>query len=210
MSVLGSVWFLVLALAVGFDVFGQARSMSAGDLSATGLSSLLAAVCLFLFYLTLWWVMLVRSSPAARIDRLVPSIIAFAGGYLPWIVVLIAPSNASESLNLASTALLLIGNVLMVIVVRQLGRCFSVVPQARKLVRTGPYAIIRHPLYLVEEIALLGTLLHFFSPATLALFLLHGALQIQRMLYEENILRRTFPDYEGYAKSTSRLIPHVW
>jgi hypothetical protein len=142
MSVLGSVWFLVLALAVGFDVFGQARSMSAGDLSATGLSSLLATVCLFLFYLTLWWVMLVRSSPAARIDRLVPSIIAFAGGYLPWAVVLIAPSNASESLNLASTALLLIGNVLMVIVVRQLGRSFSVVPQARRLVRTGPYAII--------------------------------------------------------------------
>jgi protein-S-isoprenylcysteine O-methyltransferase Ste14 len=29
-------------------------------------------------------------------------------------------------------------------------------------------------------------------------------------LYEENLLRLTFPDYEGYAKSTSRLIPHVW
>ena len=35
-------------------------------------------------------------------------------------------------------------------------------------------------------------------------------MEIGAYVNEENLLRLTFPDYEGYAKSTSRLIPHVW
>jgi protein-S-isoprenylcysteine O-methyltransferase Ste14 len=59
----------------------------------------------------------------------------------------------------------------MVVVIFHLGRSFSVVPQARGLVRGGPYSFVRHPLYLAEEIALLGILLQFYSLATLTLFL---------------------------------------
>jgi protein-S-isoprenylcysteine O-methyltransferase Ste14 len=65
-------------------------------------------------------------------------------------------------------------------------------------------------LYLVEEVALLGTLLQFLSPLTLILFIAHGALQIRRMFYEEDLLRRTFADFDVYARSTPRLIPYVW
>jgi protein-S-isoprenylcysteine O-methyltransferase Ste14 len=65
-------------------------------------------------------------------------------------------------------------------------------------------------LYLAEEVALLGFLLRFYSPMTLALFLAHGALQIGRMLFEENLLRQSFTDYDDYARSTPRLIPFVW
>ena len=77
-------------------------------------------------------------------------------------------------------------------------------------VTAEPYSVVRHPLYLAEELALLSCLLRFFSPVTLALFLVHGALQIARMIFEENLLRSAFPDYDEYARSTSRLIPHVW
>jgi protein-S-isoprenylcysteine O-methyltransferase Ste14 len=77
-------------------------------------------------------------------------------------------------------------------------------------VRTGPYAVVRHPLYLAEEVALLGTLLQFYSFATLVLLLAHGALQVCRIFYEETLLRHTFAAYEDYARSTSRLIPYVW
>ena len=98
----------------------------------------------------------------------------------------------------------------MVFVVFHLGRSFSIVPQARTLVRTGPYKFVRNPLYLAEEVAMLGILLQFYSPATLAVFLLHGAVQVRRIFYEENLLRLTLPDYACYAASTSRLIPYIW
>ena len=51
----------------------------------------------------------------------------------------------------------------MIVVIFHLGRSFSIVPQARTLVRTGPYKFVRNPLYLAEEVALLGTLLQFYS-----------------------------------------------
>ena len=76
--------------------------------------------------------------------------------------------------------------------------------------RTGPYAVVRNPLYVVEEFAVLGILLQCLSPLTFVLFLVHGALQVRRILDEEELLRRTFPDYDDYARSTSRLIPYVW
>jgi protein-S-isoprenylcysteine O-methyltransferase Ste14 len=105
---------------------------------------------------------------------------------------------------------MVIGTLGAVIVIFHLGKSFSVVPQARRLVRMGPYSVVRHPMYLAEEVALLGCLLRFFSPQTLALFLAHCALQIARILFEEKLLRRAFPDYREYARSTSRLIPYVW
>jgi protein-S-isoprenylcysteine O-methyltransferase Ste14 len=208
--VLGVSWFLVLALAVALKAVTHVQIMRIADFSPTGWPTLLSSVCLFLFYLTLCWVMLRQRSPAARADDVLPSVIAFAGTYLPWLIIVFKSGETSAGQNVASAALLLIGALSMVVVILHLGRSFSIVPQARRLVRTGPYAVIRNPLYLVEEIALLGTLLQYYSPLTLALFLAHGALQVRRMLYEENLLRQTFPDYDDYARSTSRLIPYVW
>jgi protein-S-isoprenylcysteine O-methyltransferase Ste14 len=153
---------------------------------------------------------LLRPSPVARTDNLLPSLVAFVGTYCPWVIVLFTPRDTNAGLNLASAALLLIGTLLMVVVIAHLGRAFSIVPQARTLVRTGPYSFVRNPLYLAEAIALLGTLLQFYSLVTMALFLIHCAIQVWRMMYEENLLRRTFPEYDGYARSTSRFIPFVW
>jgi protein-S-isoprenylcysteine O-methyltransferase Ste14 len=208
--VLGCSWFLLLALTVAAGAFAHAKSMSITGFSPTGWSALLSTACMFLFYLGLCWMMLHRPSPAARTDGVLPSLIAFVGTYLPWTVVLFAPTAASTGQKLASAVLLLIGTVLMVVVILHLGRSFSIVPQARSLVRSGPYAVVRNPLYFVEEVALFGILLQVYSPMTLELFLAHGVLQLRRIFYEENLLRRTFPDYDDYARSTPRLIPYVW
>jgi protein-S-isoprenylcysteine O-methyltransferase Ste14 len=195
---------------VALDAFNHAEAMSIGDVGPAGLPSLLASGCLVLFYMALCWLVILRPSPGARDAGIFPSFIAFVGTYFPWTIILFAPSEASASQNLASAVLLLTGSVLMVLVVFHLGRSFSIVPQARELVQTGPYALVRNPLYLAEEVALLGTLLQYYSWVTLALFLGHCALQVRRLFYEENLLRKTFPDYEIYARRTSRLIPFVW
>ncbi len=205
--ILGSGWFLILALLTTQRTYGYAEALRAGDFCPAGWPSLLAGLCLVQFYLALCWLMILRPSPAACDDGVLSSFIAFIGTYLPWTIVFFAAVDASASQQLASAALLLIGSILMVFVILHLGRSFSIVPQARTLVRTGPYKLVRNPLYLAEEIAMLGTLLQFYSYATLAVFLLQGALQVRRIFYEENLLRVTFPDYACYANSTSRLIP---
>jgi protein-S-isoprenylcysteine O-methyltransferase Ste14 len=207
---LGGGWFLLLAFAVAGQTFRHAEVMSIADFSPTGWPKLLSSGLLVLFYLLACWLILLRPSPVARTDSLLPSLVAFTGTYAPWAIVLFTPTEASAGQNIATAVLLLTGIFLMVVVIAHLGRAFSIVPQARTLVRTGPYAFVRNPLYLAEEIALLGTLLQFYSLLTLALFLVHGALQVWRIFYEESLLRRTFPDYEGYATSTSRLVPFVW
>jgi hypothetical protein len=84
----------------------------------------------------------------------------------------------------------------------------TVAVQACRLVRHGPYRLIRHPLYVAEEISIRGAVLHFLSPLTTALFVLHCAIQIRRMMYEESVLTRVFPKYQYYyAASTARVIP---
>jgi protein-S-isoprenylcysteine O-methyltransferase Ste14 len=77
-------------------------------------------------------------------------------------------------------------------------------------VRHGPYRLVRHPLYVAEEISVCGVMLHFLSPWTAALLVLHCAIQVRRMVYEESILMRVFPEYQRYATSTARVIPKVW
>jgi protein-S-isoprenylcysteine O-methyltransferase Ste14 len=206
----GVAWFLSLACIGAIKVFVVAKAIGSSSSSPAVWPALMSSLCLLLFYGTLCWLILSRPTPVARSAGFSPAFIGFAGTYLPWTVVLFAPSVTSAKLELASAVLLLIGALTMVVVILHLGRCFSIVPQARTLVRTGPYAIVRHPLYLAEEIALVGTLLQFHSPATVVLFLVHGALQVRRIFYEEDLLSRSFPEYHAYATSTARLIPYLW
>jgi protein-S-isoprenylcysteine O-methyltransferase Ste14 len=83
-------------------------------------------------------------------------------------------------------------------------------PEARKLVTTGFYSIVRHPMYLSEQIAIAGIVIQSRFPYALALFTIHFWIQIQRMKNEEKVLLKTFPEYEGYKLRTARLIPHVY
>jgi protein-S-isoprenylcysteine O-methyltransferase Ste14 len=83
-------------------------------------------------------------------------------------------------------------------------------PEARRLVVEGPYALVRHPLYLAEEIAVLGLFIQFASVWTAIVLIIHVLLQFERMRYEETVLSATFPDYREYAARTARLIPALY
>ena len=83
-------------------------------------------------------------------------------------------------------------------------------PEARKLVTAGPYALVRHPLYFCEELALFGIALQHQQPAALVVFAAQFAFQIVRMHYEERVLTGAFPEYKDYAARTARLIPGIY
>ena len=122
-----------------------------------------------------------------------------------------APRRKSAQIDgVRKAAILLIAEVLIVYTVLSLGRSFSLIPQARRLVTSGPYAIVRHPLYLVEEAAVAGVLLQYAWFAALPFLVLHVTVQIRRMQLEEKVLQKAFPEYATYARHTPRLIPGVW
>lgn len=106
-----------------------------------------------------------------------------------------------------SSVLVIVGLSASFMVLRWLGKSFSIMAEARRLVTHGPYALVRHPLYICEEIAVIGLFIQVISPAAFLIVMGHAMLQFRRMLNEEQVLKATFEEYESYAARTPRLIP---
>ncbi|MBR0832243.1 isoprenylcysteine carboxylmethyltransferase family protein [Bradyrhizobium manausense] len=200
MRILGGMWFMLLAFVV---------AMKLGTSLADPWPSLLSSLCLAIFYTLLGLLVMVRAPAKAQADGMWPRIAAFVGTYLPWTISFFGKTDAALP-NLVSTVFVLTGMVMMLVTIRHLGRSFSLVPQARSVVQTGPYRWIKHPLYFAEEIAIIGVVLQNLSAAAVVILVLHIGVQVCRILYEEDLLRRTCPEYAGYEASRWRLIPFVW
>jgi len=196
----GGMWFMLLAVCVVIKI--------GGSLSDPW-PALLSRFCLASFYMLLALLIITRLPAKAQADGLMPRIAAFVGTYLPWTITFFGKTDQALP-NFASTACVLVGMVMMLVTVRHLGGAFSLVPQARAVVQTGPYRWIKHPLYLAEEIAVLGVMLQYLTLVTVIVFVLHICVQVCRIVYEEDLLRRNCPEYSNYEASRWRLIPHVW
>lgn len=165
----------------------------------------------FLFLSLMMVLFVVRKQPVKKAKGLLPRFMALLGTFMIGGVALMPENDPSLTQSVIGLSLVCIGSVLCVYVINFLGRSFSLMAEARDLVTHGPYSIVRHPLYMVEEIVVLGVVVQFFSLPVLALFLAHMAVQIQRMRAEEQVLTEAFPDdYKAYVKHTSRLIPGVY
>jgi len=105
--------------------------------------------------------------------------------------------------------LLLTGTLLALWSALTLGRNFSLLPQARTLVTSGPYRFVRHPMYAGGLLIALGEVWLRLSPLVVGLNLVFLVAQLVRLRYEEDLLARTFPEYTAYRKRTSALIPGI-
>lgn len=112
------------------------------------------------------------------------------------------------SLNTAGTVLIAIGVAYAIWSLAHLRRSFSIMPEARRLVTGGPYALSRHPLYLGEIVAAAGLILPRLSLASALLLALLVTGQLFRLGWEEEALSAQFPEeYAAYRRRTARYLP---
>jgi protein-S-isoprenylcysteine O-methyltransferase Ste14 len=85
------------------------------------------------------------------------------------------------------------------------------VAENQKVISTGPYAIVRHPMYASAFIYLLGTPLALGSYWGLVPVAVMMPFLIWRLFDEERFLARNLPGYTEYQKRVQhRLVPFVW
>ena len=87
----------------------------------------------------------------------------------------------------------------------------SVFPELKdgaQLINTGPYRIIRHPMYAALILFFIPTVLS--AKGLIVVFLGLLTTLIFKMKYEEKILKRNFAEYEKYAQKSFYLIPFVY
>lgn len=82
-------------------------------------------------------------------------------------------------------------------------------PPGNRLITTGPYRFIRHPMYLALLLALAGITLLYGEPwRWLILAVLATVLHFKARL-EERLLCERFPEYRQYQAHTKSILPFV-
>ena len=117
-------------------------------------------------------------------------------------------------LALSGCLLALAGSALVLRSRAELGRAWSFVPKADEgtgLVTTGPYRLVRHPIYLGLALLAMGEAIAFGSWPAL-IIVLSGMIPTfaWRASAEEKLLSRTFGErYAVYRQQTKMIIPYL-
>lgn len=165
---------------------------------------------LALAYFTMLVILYSTRLPRRGTDRrLAVVFIAFTGTFSAIGASFLPGGVRRDGLVLAGDILATAGLAYSVWGLAYLRRSFSIIPEARRLVTGGPYALSRHPVYLGEIATAIGVNLAtagWLSALAVVYFI---GCEILRMRWEEGVLERAFPDeYPGYARRVPRYFPN--
>jgi len=161
---------------------------------------------------------LIRQPAKARLEGWAPRIATYGGAFLVQAFLLfassrhaawLAPTPAPWALK-AGISIWLVGLILNTYAIWHLRRCFSISPQARELVRTGPYRLARHPIYATHVVMTTGIVLAHFTLPVLLVVLAWVGLMSARVHYEEMVLGGTFPEYAEYRQQVGLFGPRLF
>lgn len=164
-------------------------------------TGLFMGICALLF---LW-----RGPARGRSTSIIPKVVAVVGTWsivpLLWQPII---HEATWVLLLSSIGILA-SNGFIIWAVLTLRRSLSIFPEARDLIRHGPYGIVRHPLYVGHIVPYTLVLLPRFAPLAIAFAILGIAGEVWRARNEEAVLGAAFPAYGEYAAITPRFVPRL-
>lgn len=203
------LWFGGAAWHLRPSLVGLGGMIARGTGSAHVWLLFIALFLATLFNLLVVWLLLVRDKPVRRARGMMPYICGFAGTFLGVAILYLPRADLSLHGLLASDGLLILGFSAATLILARLGKSFSIMPEARTLVTTGPYAYARHPLYAAEALCVAGNAILFQQPWAGLLAVGVVALQVIRSLFEERVLEEAYPDYAAYRRRTKRFVPGV-
>jgi protein-S-isoprenylcysteine O-methyltransferase Ste14 len=119
--------------------------------------------------------------------------------------------NFGPTLGWVGALLTVVGVAFAIWARYDLGRDWGIYPKKdHKLVTSGPYAYVRHPIYAGAMLALFGSALTG-SMVAVVLFIISIIFCLRRIKNEECTMLSLFPgQYPAYQARTKRLIPFVW
>src|ERR1700686_4042175 len=134
--------------------------------------------------------------------------IAFTGTFSALAAPFLPGGGRREGLGLVAGILATAGLAYSVWGLAYLRRAFSIIPEARRLVPGGPYALSRPPVYLGEVVAAVGINLATAGWLGALAILYFIGCELLRIRWEEGVLARAFPnDYPAYASRVARYFP---
>ncbi len=163
------------------------------------------------FFAEQMWVVvayLVRRPALTVSRRLRDWLLAFGGTFAG---VLLRPVGAHPQWGInAGLVFQLLGLAIGIMSFLALGRSFGFVAADRGLVRRGPYAVVRHPIYASYLFLQSGYLLQSLSVRNALVMLFASSCNVGRALVEERVLGAS-EQYDAYCRRVRwRLIPGIW
>jgi protein-S-isoprenylcysteine O-methyltransferase Ste14 len=154
-----------------------------------------------------------EKEPAQRIIMVLMSLGFIGLLVIPALDHRFAWSRMPSSMALAGDALVALGFLAVFFVFKENTFTFATIKSSpdQKVISTGPYALIRHPMYAGGLVLLLGMPIALGSWWGLLVLVAMTPVLVWRLLDEERFLTRNLPGYEAYQEKTRcRLIPFVW
>ena len=122
-------------------------------------------------------------------------------------------SSAPAWLSVLGNVLVAAGLMIDLLVFRENSYGASTIKkmEGQKVISTGPYAMVRHPMYVGVLVLVIGVPLALGSLWGLAFLLLNVPILVLRIFDEEAMLRQELDGYTDYMRSVRyRLVPGLW
>ena len=213
-QLLPSIAFAILNILTFRYLMADVRGAMAHALSARGYILLVHRGVYFAFVTLMIVLFVVRPSARSRDTRASSWLLAMFGTFGLMSVPLLPSGSAVIDTGvpgaLVASVISLVALCLALVTLATLRLSFSILPQARRLVTSGPYRVVRHPLYLCESMAILAGTIASGKVTVLAMGILVLACQVRRSVLEERILRKTFPEYDQQFAGIAHFLPGVY